>query len=258
MFINCRLFPLPKHEIFSFRAYKEALRQQRIQDSSAIYKPKDSNQSTSPDASTPQSTNGSPTSQSSPSLQSTPPNTLSSSQSSPVSPLHSVANAKLHSPALNGNGAAHKNGDSTDAANNSIISNGSSLKSPVRTEKPVQKVIPSRNSTPIKTYQSANVTNGNQPSVGDAKAKEYNGYVKPTSPTKAVTSANGSPAIGTPKATPTGKAGPKINRYAEWFMSALAKWEISHPLQLFSQHRFNHFSSKLAVYLQYSIAYPTN
>lgn len=122
--------------------------------------------------------------------------------------MHSIMNAKYSSPtSFNGNspsnGTTHKNGDSTDAINNSINSNGSNgsnIKSPIRTEKPVQKVIPSRNSTPIKTYQqTSNITNGNQTNIGDAKTKEYSVYMKPISPTKSVT-------------TPTGKTGPKIAR----------------------------------------------
>lgn len=113
-------------------------------------------------------------------------------------------NAKYSPPTtFNGNtpsnGTTHKNGDSTDAINNSINSNGSNIKSPIRTDKPVQKVIPSRNSTPIKSYQqTSNITNGNQTNIGDAKTKEYSIYMKPISPTKSVT---------------TGKTGPKIARY---------------------------------------------
>lgn len=179
------------------RAYKEALRQQRIQDSSAIYKPKDPNQSTPPDGVSPQSTSESTTSTPSMALNSS----SSGSQMSPISPIHS--NSK-YSPTNASNGTV-------DAVNNSLNSNGS-LKSPIRTEKPIQKVIPSRNNTPIKYQQATSPTNGNQT---DGKTKEYGIYTKPTSPTKpASSSINGTLSLGSSaiKSNGSSKVGPKVTR----------------------------------------------
>lgn len=184
------------------------MRQQRNQDSSAIYKPKDSNQTTPPD---PQSTTDSPLSQYSSSFQSntsSPSPTIygSSNQHSPISPVHNHSDAKYTGTNLNGSNIPNQSNNSNgiysngsiDLANNSITNNGIGLKSPNRaTEKPVQKVIPSRNSTPIKYHQVTSPTNGNQPNSIDGKGnstKEYGIYVKPTSPTKPLTNTNGSPA----------------------------------------------------------------
>lgn len=196
-----------------FRAYKEALRQQRIQDSSAIYKPKDPNQTTPPDGVSPQSTSESSTSTASMTL-----NSSSGGQMSPISPLHS--NSKYSPTGLSisiASNGSHNNG-AVDAVNNSLNSNGSSgngLKSPIRTDKPIQKVIPSRNSTPIKYQQPQQVsspTNGNQP---DGKTKEYGIYAKPTSPSKpASSSINGTLSLATSaiKSNGSNKNGPKVTR----------------------------------------------
>lgn len=201
----------------NYRAYKEALRQQRIQDSSAIYKPKDSNQITPPDSESPQSTSESTTSTPSMTL-----NSSSDSQMSPISPLHS--DAKYSSTNLNSSNTSNSigNGSTIDAVNNSLNINGggsgNGLKSPIRTEKPIQKVIPSRNTTPIKYQQS---TNGNQ--IDGNKSKEYGIYTKPTSPTKlASTSINGSTtALGSSaiKSNGNSKIGPKVTRLMRQFYS---------------------------------------
>lgn len=194
---------LNRHSVKYFRAYKEALRQQRIQDCSAIYKPKEANQVTPPDGVSPQSTSESTTSTPSMTL-----NSSSGSQMSPISPLH--ANSK-YSPTTATNGS-HNNGI-VDAVNNSLNTNG--LKSPIRTDKPIQKVIPSRNNTPIKYQQQqqiASPTNGNQP---DGKTKEYGIYTKPTSPTKPATSSvNGTLSLGSSaiKSNGSSKIGPKVTR----------------------------------------------
>lgn len=197
------------------RAYKEALRQQRIQDSSAIYKPKDSNQTTPPDSESPQSTSESTTSTPSMTL-----NSSSGSQMSPISPLHS--DAKYSPISLNNSNTPNSlgNGSTVDAVNNSLNTNGggsgNGLKSPIRTEKPIQKVIPSRNTTPIKYQQSTNV---NQ--IDGSKSKEYGIYTKPTSPTKlASTSINGSTtSLGSSaiKSNGNSKIGPKVTRLISQF-----------------------------------------
>lgn len=175
------------------------MRQQRIQDCNAIYKPKEPNQTTPPDGVSPQSTSESTTSTPSMTL-----NSSSGSQMSPISPVHT--NSKYSPTATNG---------IVDAVNNSLNTNG--LKSPVRTDKPIQKVIPSRNSTPIKFHaqsqqQVMSPTNGNQP---DGKTKEYGIYTKPTSPTRPATSSvNGTVPLGSGaiKSNGSTKIGPKVTR----------------------------------------------
>lgn len=152
---------------------------------------------------------------------STPSMTVNSSsggQMSPISPLHS--NSKYSATGLSTSNASNTiaNG-SVDAVNNSLNgSSGNGLKSPIRTEKPIQKVIPSRNSTPIKYQQQqiASPTNGNPstPDTFDGKTKDYGIYMKPTSPTKLATSANGTMSIAASaiKSNGSTKTVPKITR----------------------------------------------
>lgn len=188
-----------------YRAYKEALRQQRIQDSSAIYKQKSQSQSVSPDTESPQSTNGSPTSQTSTS-------STANSSNSPVSPLSNAkfaTNTTSTEIQANGN-STYKNGNTIDVTNNGL--NG---KSPIRTDKPVQKVIPSRNNTPIKfqsthTNGTPNTTNGNQ--QNDTKHKDYSSYVKPVSPIKSIASPVSSSPTQSMKPEATAKTGTKPTR----------------------------------------------
>lgn len=205
------------------REYKEALRQQRNQDSHAIYRPKET--ATTSEETSPTSTHDSPSSQISSfkSNTSTPSSTnaqstTSSNTNSPLSPRYSHnSSIKYISPTNPLPTASTTTNGSNESVNNAINSNGSapvSLKSPLRNEKPIQKVTPSRNSTPIK-YQVTSPTNGNAvPCASSIKtnlsiAKDCNAYVKPNSPAKPNTiSANGSPinaqniakTNGTPKA----------------------------------------------------------
>lgn len=150
----------------NYREYKEALRQQRNQDSSSVYRTRE--QRTPTDGDSPSSNPASSKSQNS----STPsPTIFSSNQSSPLSPQHSIN--KLN------------NGHSL-----SVSPVGSPATTPNRTlagfdetqtvKKPVQKVIPSRNVN----------LNGNH-SVGDGKllgngktVGDYDTYIKPNSPMK--------------------------------------------------------------------------
>lgn len=176
------------------REYKEALRQQRNQDSTAIYRPKEQQ---TPTDSTPSSTD-SPTSFKS--QNSTPsPTTFSSNQSSPMSPPPSttlqIANQL----------------DQQKTKNGQTNGNG----------KPVQKVTPSRNANA--TYQSPTnwTINGNHKTVEitTTVTKEYNVYVKPSSPTKSATPNLGYNNVPAPslvntngKGNGTNKVGPKSNR----------------------------------------------
>lgn len=222
---------------FQRREYKEALRQQRNQDSHAIYRPKDPNPSTGDTS--PASTQDSPSSQVSSfkSNTSTPSSTnaqstTSSNTNSPLSPRASAyaqnSSMKYVSPTNQSTANTTISNGTTESVNSSINnSNGSvvaNLKSPLRNEKPIQKVTPSRNSTPIKYHQQVtSPTNGNSVSpISSIKsnlsiAKDYNSYVKPSSPAKPNTiSANGSP-LSTQTALKTNgsaKTAQKSPRYA--------------------------------------------
>lgn len=174
------------------------MRQQRNQDSIAIYRPKEQN--TTKDESSPASTIDSSSFKSN---TSTPSSNNTSATNSPLSP-RSGLNSSIK----------HITNDSTDTVvNNSATA--ISIKSPLRTDKPIQKVTPSRNSTPIKYHQQVtSPTNGNVSSISSklnsAATKDYNAYVKPCSPTKPNTnsngSSNGSPAPALSIAKPNGLA----------------------------------------------------
>jgi hypothetical protein len=166
---------------YTTREYKEALRQQRSQDNTSIYRSKDSTPTpTSQDG--PSLTDSgiltssfkSQTSTSSPSSSIySSSKTISSHQNSPMSPHHQNI-GKLNN--LNGS----PNGYTGN--NNQVVVPGAS---PVRTvspfeeqmqqgiaKRPVQKVIPSRN-----------VVNGNNLINGKSLATNGdNGYIKPSSP----------------------------------------------------------------------------
>lgn len=209
-----------KFQIY-FREYKEALRQQRNQDSTAIYRPKEQQ---TPTDSAPSSTD-SPTSFKS--QNSTPsPTTFSSNQSSPMSPQQ--AQKSIQSDQKNKNGQS--NGKSVkvtfanqenDSQNNKATKNDESAIDGLVQKKPVQKVTPSRNTNA--TYQSPTnwTINGNHKTVEitTTVTKEYNIYVKPSSPTKSATGSPGYNNVPAPslisansKGNGTNKVGPKQNR----------------------------------------------
>lgn len=213
-----------------YREYKEALRQQRNQDSTAIYRPKEQQ---TPTDSTPSSTD-SPTSFKS--QTSTPsPTIFSSNQSSPTSP-HPVQKSNLLDQ-KNKNGQT--NGKSTRSSvtfanpENDNMANKAANKANRNDEtatdasastglkKPVQKVTPSRNTNA--TYQSPTnwTTNGNHKAVEitTTVTKEYSVYVKPSSPTKSIPASMSYNNVPTPalvssngKGNGTNKVGPKQNR----------------------------------------------
>lgn len=217
------------------------MRQQRNQDSHSIYRPKDSSpkDDTSPvpaQESSPPSSNQNPTNKS---ITSTPTtshvqnNSSMNSTASPLSPRF-AHNSSTSSVKYVGPMSSNISNASSTASNGSCesissittsITNGTatatssptvSLKSPLRNDKPIQKVTPSRNSTPIKYHQQhqqvTSPTNGNNVPIGSSKlsvataaaTKEYSAYVKPNSPAKpnTINCSNGSPAtnlISTPK-----------------------------------------------------------
>lgn len=199
--------------LFRNREYKEALRQQRNQDSHAIYRPKEAKEDTSPNStqSTPSPSNHSTTIKS---ITSTPTTThiqnsssSTNSTSSPLSPRFAHNSSMKYvgpSPQPNANGS--------NGSTESVSSNGATpitLKSPLRSDKPIQKVTPSRNSTPIKYQQQVtSPTNGNV-SITTKPSSTYNAYIKPNNPAKPTSiSSNGSPLTnnipksnGTPKST---------------------------------------------------------
>ncbi|XP_037052419.1 leucine-rich repeat and calponin homology domain-containing protein isoform X2 [Bradysia coprophila] len=216
----------------SNREYKEALRQQRNQDSTAIYRPKEQQ---TPTDSTPSSTD-SPTSFKS--QNSTPsPTIFSSNQSSPTSPHPTQKSSLLDQKNKNGqsNGKTIKssvtfanpeNDNLVNKTANKINKNDESDGSaPTGLKKPVQKVTPSRNTNA--TYQSPTnwTINGNHKTVEitTTVTKEYNVYVKPSSPTKSVQATMSYNNVPTPtlvssngKANGTNKVGPKQNRTVSW------------------------------------------
>lgn len=220
------------------REYKEALRQQRNQDSHAIYRPKDlTKEQTSPVSAQESPTNQNTSVKSNTSTPTTSTQIQNSSNSttstnSTLSPrfAHNTS-VKYVGPTTqiaNGSSSAASNGSSESI--NSNVSNGtasiSSLKSPLRSDKPIQKVTPSRNSTPIKYnhQQVTSPTNGNvtiASKLNSTTTKEYNAYIKPNSPAKpnTINCSNGSPAINpntTPKTNGSVKAtGQKSPRYVE-------------------------------------------
>lgn len=199
----------------SNREYKEALRQQRNQDAHAIYRPKEAStkEENSPD-STQDSITSTPTSshiQSNSSLNST------SSLSPRFAHNSSTSSIKYVGPTTSNisNVSTISNG-SNESISSNATSNGTtptSIKSPLRNEKPIQKVTPSRNSTPIKQFhpQVTSPTNGNLSIASKVATKEYNAYVKPNSPAKPTTinCSNGSPITNlnsTPKTNGSTKA----------------------------------------------------
>lgn len=214
----------------AYREYKEALRQQRNQDTTAIYRPKEQQ---TPTDSTPSSTD-SPTSFKS--QTSTPsPTIFSSNQSSPTSPHPTQKSSLLDQKNRNGqsNGKLTKSSvtfanpendnSANKAANKANKNDESAADGSVQTglKKPVQKVTPSRNTNA--TYQSPTnwATNGNHKTVEitTTVTKEYNVYVKPSSPTKSVQASMGYNNVPSPtlvssngKGNGTTKVGPKQNR----------------------------------------------
>ncbi|KAJ6649305.1 Leucine-rich repeat and calponin likey domain-containing protein, partial [Pseudolycoriella hygida] len=213
--------------------YKEALRQQRNQDSTAIYRPKE--QQTPPDG-TPSSTD-SPTSFKS--QNSTPsPVIFSSNQSSPMSPqqIQKAIQSDQKNKNVQSNGRALKStvtfaNQENDSLNNkaAILSNKNDESAteglvPISLKKPVQKVTPSRNTNA--TYQSPSnwTMNGNHKSVEitTTVTKEYSVYVKPNSPTKSATTNMGYNNVPSPTTVSTNgksgasKVGPKQNRSVSW------------------------------------------
>lgn len=207
-----------------FREYKEALRQQRNQDSTAIYRPKDQ-QTTTPD--------GIPSNLDSPT--STFPSTKytlsATSSSNTIQGTHTLSQLQYQSsssPSFSNGGSGggdtpELNTISNKAYRNSIdLNNG--VTSPNKNDKPVQKVTPSRNTTPIKYQHNANTpanwqSNGNQP-IGEVAAiitKENSTYVKPNSPSTAATIGSlgyNSVPSAEKLSKVTNKNGPKSNRYA--------------------------------------------
>ncbi|KAG4072416.1 hypothetical protein HA402_004348 [Bradysia odoriphaga] len=218
----------------TYREYKEALRQQRNQDSTAIYRPKEQQ---TPTDSTPSSAD-SPTSFKS--QNSTPsPTIFSSNQSSPTSPHPTQKSSLLDQKNKNGhtNGKSIKSSVTFANPENDNLVNKTANKTnkndesatdgsvPTGLKKPVQKVTPSRNTNA--TYQSPTnwTINGNHKTVEitTTVTKEYNVYVKPSSPTKSVQatmSYNNVPAptlvSSNGKGNGTNKVGPKQNRTVSW------------------------------------------
>lgn len=227
------------------REYKEALRQQRNQDSSAIYRPKDQQQATTPLSDGSPLTNDSPTGTFTSITKSTLTATIGSNANTTIPSTH-LSPAQYQSPTITSSTPAYTNGDgngvgglangpeiisSNKAYINSIDLNTSgAITSPNKNEKPVQKVIPSRNTTPIK-YQTQNqssnrsASNGNQ-TVGELTAivtKDTSTYVKPNSPSVmpptgiASLGYNNVPSVDK-SAKATNKAnGTKANRYVRSF-----------------------------------------
>lgn len=203
-FIN-HFFLFSSSTLHPNREYKEALRQQRNQDSIAIYRPKE--QSTPKDESSSASTQESSSS-------------FKSNTSSPSSNNTSTTNSPLSPRAGLNSSVKHVGNGSTETVNTNGSTAVVSIKSPLRTDKPVQKVTPSRNSTPIKyNQQVTSPTNGNVPSsivnkTNLTATKEYSAYVKPNSPAKPNTMANGSngssaAALSIAKPNGTSKPGQK-------------------------------------------------
>lgn len=131
------------------------------------------------------------------------------SNDSPTGTFTKSANTthQNYSPQIAPSSAAYTNGDGSNGSkgassignvqeiNTAVVSNkafidsnkGNGITSPNKNEKPVQKVIPSRNTTPIK-YQATSAnrpSNGNQQTIGEVTAivtKDTSTYVKPVSP----------------------------------------------------------------------------
>lgn len=160
---------------FRRREYKEALRQQRNQDSSSIYRPKDQ-------TSTP--TNGNTPFGGTKSQTMSPTNY--SNQNSPTF-VHNktiITDPTIVSPNQNGHsllmGVKHLQIDNEMPKMEETIAIITSPSSSAH-RKPVQKVTPSRNMNALSTYKnSATPTNGNSTAMS---LTECDGYVKPNSPT---------------------------------------------------------------------------
>lgn len=218
------------------------MRQQRNQDSHAIYRPKETKTDTSPVSTqeSPPSLTQAPPVKSNTSTPTTVhvPNSSSSTAAtnSPLSPrfthnssIKYVASLSVSSTASNGSTESISSTISNVSTVSSNVSgnvniNGTppiTLKSPLRSDKPIQKVTPSRNSTPIKYHQQVtSPTNGNVPigsKLNSTTSKEYNAYIKPNSPAKPnIICSNGSPATNlnnTSKTNGSTKPGTKTPRY---------------------------------------------
>lgn len=130
------------------------MRQQRSQDSSSIYRSKDQHLADSSPLSDTNSSNA---------------NVIKPGSDSP----HTSGRQE------------HNNGTSNKSTISTATTNG--IISPNKNEKPVQKVIPSRNTTSIKYQATAqnSPSNGNNQAIGELTAivtKETSTYVKPISP----------------------------------------------------------------------------
>lgn len=212
------------------------MRQQRNQDSVAIYRPKEPAMK---EETSPVSTQDTPLREISSikSNTSTPTSTHNQNSSSsttttnsPLSPRFAHnSSVKYVGPSTTANGSTASNGSSESV--NSNASNGTTpitIKSPHRSDKPIQKVTPSRNSTPIKYHQQVtSPTNGNvsiASKLNSTTTKEYNSYIKPNSPAKpnTINGSSVSPVINsnnTPKTNGSMKTGQKSPRFEITFKS---------------------------------------
>lgn len=168
----------------TYKEYKEALRQQRNQDSTPIYRSRD-HQST-------------PT-------QTPSPTFCNSNLGSPISPVHSLLSQKSSTP-------VHQNGSPIHQMHHIYMNSSDALG--MGNDKPMHKVSPSQNGTPTK--YPLNTSNGNSQTV-EIKTKDcYGIYIKPNSPAKNTGSLgyNSMPAAVTANNNKNGAV--KSNRTASW------------------------------------------
>lgn len=196
----------------SNREYKEALRQQRNQDSSSIYRPKE--QITPPECNSPASNPASPKIYA-PHQKLSGTTTTIINQSLPHSPQFILSNKfdNGSSPII-----LSPNSENQNSSNNSsplISLNRKNLNNPFdenilnNSKKPIQKVTP----TPSRNLNGNITTNGKM-------SAEYDSYVKPNSPIKSCTLSTGNISSGVLKngnlsrKTTTQKSGTeaKVNR----------------------------------------------
>lgn len=129
------------------------------------------------------------------------------------SSLNNSNNISNNSQTNNSINSIYSNSSVDTVINNSIVHNGSGKMSPSRIEKPVQKVIPSRNNSSLKyQQQTLSPTNGSPQLIADVKSTA-GAYVKPNSPLKAALSSplsnNGTTAV---KSNGSTKIGQKVTR----------------------------------------------
>uniref|UniRef100_A0A182K0K0 Calponin-homology (CH) domain-containing protein n=1 Tax=Anopheles christyi TaxID=43041 RepID=A0A182K0K0_9DIPT len=223
----------------TYREYKEALRQQRNLDS--VYRSKD--HPLTPDSAG--SATDSPVSNVSPYTKSISSSSVysSSSQSSPVSPHHTIGMQKMNQMNANPNGGYNMTGATgvhsspllSPNRNGSLCSTVDDSTGGTPNKRPVQKVIPSRNIGSSLHNQSPTHLNGNHHSAGAASTSVSNGkislsngagkgslssangsanneyaYVKPNSPCKStsgVLTHNNIPPSSIPKPTASSSGG---------------------------------------------------